>query len=70
MEAIISELSAAGPIGLVAALGILATVVLYRQNQALHKDARDNDRQMLRELFEALSLIRSVTEALRRGGGS
>lgn len=68
MEALVTELAAFGPFGILLGLSILANVAQYRQNQTMHKENRENDRATLRQVFDAMALLRTATELLQRGG--
>lgn len=68
MESLISELAKFGPFGILLGLSILANVAQYRQNQAMHKENRENDRATLKQVFDAMALLRTATELLQKGG--
>lgn len=68
MDGLISELAQFGPFGILLGLSILANVAQYRQNQAMHKENRENDRATLKQVFDAMALLRTATELLQKGG--
>ncbi len=68
MEGLITELAKFGPFGILLGLSILANVAQYRQNQAMHKENRENDRATLKQVFDAMALLRTATELLQKGG--
>ncbi|MFG6591297.1 hypothetical protein [Sulfitobacter sp. 1A12157] len=68
MDGLISELAQFGPFGILLGLSILANVAQYRQNQSMHKENRENDRATLKQVFDAMALLRTATELLQKGG--
>lgn len=70
MEAALSEIGGTGVLGSLLVLSILTNAALFYIIQGLHKDARDHDRAILLQLFDALQLVREVRDALTKRGSA
>lgn len=66
MEGAFSTISESGVVGAMLVLALLACLGLYRQNQALHREARDSDRANLERIFEVVQLLREVKDTFSR----
>lgn len=66
MEGAFSSITDTGMAGALLVLALLAIVALYRQNQALHREARDSDRANLERIFEVVRLLREVKDTFSR----
>jgi len=66
MEGAFSTISETGVVGAILVLSLLACLGLYRQNQTLHREARDSDQKNLERMFEAVQILRDAATAVAR----
>ncbi len=66
MEQAFSTITDTGVAGALLVLALLAIVALYRQNQALHREARDSDQKNMERLFEAVQILRDAATSVAR----
>jgi hypothetical protein len=66
VEGAFTTITDTGVTGALLVLSLLAIVGLYRQNQALHREARESDQKNLERMFEAVQLLREIKKTFGR----
>jgi hypothetical protein len=67
MQVILSE---AGLVGALFVLSVLGNIFQYRAKEKMHEQNRENDKETMGQLFEAISFLKDLRASVQGRGGS